>query len=84
MIFELSIDLVLIFFPILLSFQAISEGDETNLTSEELARATILKERSLRKKEKKDKQLKWKQKKLSIKSGVAIAAIAAIKKATQK
>lgn len=52
------------------------EGNQATLTHEELARGTILKERSSRKKEKKDKQLKWKQKKLSIKSGLAIAAIA--------
>ena len=48
------------------------------LTPAELARALILKDRSLRKKEKKATQLRWKQKKLSKKA----SAVAAVSKKT--
>ena len=64
------------------------EESKEGLTALELARAQILKERSLRKKDKKEKQLKWKQKKLSIKSnaaaGIKSAAPAAPKKPVVK
>ena len=50
--------------------QAIGADEaNNNLTPEELARAAILRERSVRKKAKKEQRIKWKAKKLSIKAG---------------
>lgn len=50
--------------------QAIGTDEaNNNLSPEELARAAILKERSIRKKAKKEQRIKWKAKKLSVKAG---------------
>ena len=54
------------------------DKDKVELSPAELARALILKDRSLRKKEKKATQLRWKQKKLSKKA----SAVAAVTKKT--